>query len=97
MAQIVGTESDARARAGFEFDQKPGIDGTISWELERETTAQRNYRRKTWVDLQVCAWRTASPAEKIQQAIDNKNHPLKLVDYKNLPIAAPKHEPLYYL
>lgn len=66
LSALAGKSSDISVRAGIAFDDNPGIDGTISFDLRSETTQRTSQRRKIFIDRQVSEWKDKSPIEQLR-------------------------------
>ena len=64
MAQA-GTESDAKAQAGIEFDRNTGIDGTSSFDRKQESMSAKASRRNAYIARSVAEWRESDPVSRI--------------------------------
>lgn len=73
-------EQSVKTQAGIEFDKNPKIDGTISFDVQKETYAQRAERRRRYVGKLVESWKAQSSAEKIngQKNLEDVNSRIQL-------------------
>ena len=60
----VGNESDIATQAGIDFDGDSTVDGSLSFDRQRETTIQTAQRRKRYIDSQKLEWKKLTPEQK---------------------------------
>ena len=51
--QLIGSPNDIKIRAMVEFDNNPSIDGTSTWDIDRESYSDRERRRRAWINRQL--------------------------------------------
>ena len=59
-------EKGLKRQAGLEFDDNPGIDGSGHWEVNHETTFQRQERRRRYIDNKLERFHSQNAIERIQ-------------------------------
>lgn len=64
MAQA-GTDADAKAQAGIEFDRNPGIDGTCSFDRRQESMTATAARKNAYISRRVAEWKESDSVSKI--------------------------------
>ena len=69
LVDLAGTENDAGAKAGIEFDKNTGIDGTGSFDRNQETQIKTATRRKNWVERKKLEWKNTGALEKLSNPL----------------------------
>lgn len=64
-----GTESDIATRAGIDFDKNNAIDGTSSFDRQREKEFDTKQRRKIYIEGQKLEWKKTTPIQRLANSV----------------------------
>ena len=78
LLEQAGTESDVATRAGIDFDKNNGIDGTPSFNRQRETEFDTKHRRKIYIEGQKLEWKKTTPIKRLANSVLLPNIPSDL-------------------
>lgn len=71
ISQLTGTEKLVKAKAADNFNENPGIDGAVSFDVQRESHYDRDARKRAYILHQVGQWSQGDLKQRIQYAENN--------------------------
>ena len=87
---MAGTENDAGAKAGIEFDKNTGIDGTGTFDRNQESQIKTATRRKNWIERKKLEWKNTDVLEKLSNPLTLPDMSVKKsIGYQMKPMPKP--------